>query len=510
MRKQLNLVMACVCMLLFIVFFYVWIFSLRFTSIIDPANYVGEHIMRVSDALLPNLLFLGLFFLVLRLASKWENRLFLRAMTILTIVLPLAGGMAWAFASQPGLRADQGAVFSVAAQLAQGQAAALAEPASYFQRLPYQLGQLLFFELVERAVGTQSYMPFYVINAISLSLAYGAVLSILWQTMRDKRIHLCCCLLLMLFIPGILYCVFVYGLLPGLALTLWGVERCVSWARKRGAARLLAAIGLLCAACVVKINNLIPALAAAVTLLWVALHERRLRFALAAACVFMLPLGASALPTTLYAARADTTFDQGTPQSAWLVMGMQEGPRAAGWYNSYPWLVTEKAGFDVQATDTQIQADLQTRLKAFLDDPLYAAQFYHSKLTSQWGETTFESLWVNAAGQQGDHRDAFVAAVLGSGMVARYMDIYANTLYLAFALGLALIAIWLVRQHAPLEIYGLLFFVIAVLGGFLYHMLFEAKSQYLLPYLIMMMPIAAVGLIRLPAVIREKWSVYRK
>ena len=33
--------------------------------------------------------------------------------------------------------------------------------------------------------------------------------------------------------------------------------------------------------------------------------------------------------------------------------------------------------------------------------------------------------------------------------------------------------------------------MVAVLGGFLYHMLFEAKSQYLMIYLPMMVPLAA-------------------
>ena len=507
MKKTIHVAVALGCLLFAAVFAYLAVFSLRYTCIIDPSAYVAEHILRVRDALLPNLLYLALMILMLRWLSQWGNGLYLRWMTALTIVLPLAGGIAWACASQAIPRADQAKMFYVAGQLVQGQAAVLAEPAAYFQRLPYQLGQLLFFELVERVFGTQSYIPFYGINAISLSLAYGAALSILWQTMHDRRAQLCACLLMMLFVPGVLYCVFVYGLLPGLALTLWGVERCVCWARKHGALRLLAAIVLFSAACLVKINNLIPALAAAVTMLLMAFHERKIRFAIAALCVFLLPLGASALPQTVFSARAGTAFKTGTPQSAWLVMGMQEGPRAAGWYNSYPWTVIEKAGFNVQEADALIRADLQTRLEEFKNNPLYALQFFHSKLTSQWGETTYESLWVNTAGKHEDSRKAFVTTFLSANAVTRYMDTYANALYLAFALGLAVLAIRLIGQKGFMEAYGLLFLIIAIFGGFLYHMLFEAKSQYLLPYLIMMMPVAAVGITQIPAAFTSKRSL---
>ena len=36
-----------------------------------------------------------------------------------------------------------------------------------------------------------------------------------------------------------------------------------------------------------------------------------------------------------------------------------------------------------------------------------------------------------------------------------------------------------------------------LLGGLLYHLLFEAKSQYALPYFVMILPIAAYGLFTL-------------
>lgn len=41
------------------------------------------------------------------------------------------------------------------------------------------------------------------------------------------------------------------------------------------------------------------------------------------------------------------------------------------------------------------------------------------------------------------------------------------------------------------------FLPLIVLGGFLYHLLFEAKSLYILPYFVMLVPYAAYGLYRL-------------
>ena len=84
----------------------------------------------------------------------------------------------------------------------------------------------------------------------------------------------------------------------------------------------------------------------------------------------------------------------------------------------------------------------------------------------------------------------------GSRALTLYMEGYTLTLYLGFAAGTALLAIGLLRRKAwawP-HLYAPLALMVAVLGGFLYHMLFEAKSQYLMIYLPMMAPLAAWGL----------------
>jgi len=49
--------------------------------------------------------------------------------------------------------------------------------------------------------------------------------------------------------------------------------------------------------------------------------------------------------------------------------------------------------------------------------------------------------------------------------------------------------------------------LIVVAGGFFYHLLFEAKSQYILPYFIVLIPMAAVGLNELYVLIKNKQGV---
>ena len=50
--------------------------------------------------------------------------------------------------------------------------------------------------------------------------------------------------------------------------------------------------------------------------------------------------------------------------------------------------------------------------------------------------------------------------------------------------------------------------LITIIGGFLFHMLWEAKGRYILPYFVMMLPMAAVGLSEFSARVRA-WLVQK-
>ena len=120
-------------------------------------------------------------------------------------------------------------------------------------------------------------------------------------------------------------------------------------------------------------------------------------------------------------------------------------------------------------------------------------------MVSQWAETTFEAMLVNRVMPSESPFPALVNSLLsgsGSQALALYMEGYTLTLYLGFAAGMALLALGLLRRKAWewTRLYAPLALMVAVLGGFLYHMLFEAKSQYLMIYLPMMAPLAAWGL----------------
>ncbi|MEG2604187.1 MAG: hypothetical protein RSB91_04590, partial [Clostridia bacterium] len=188
----------------------------------------------------------------------------------------------------------------------------------------------------------------------------------------------------------------------------------------------------------------------------------------------------------------NTVLDGGVPMIAHVAMGLQEGPRSPGWFNQYNYDLYLANGHDGAAA--QANAYIAKRVQTFLQNPAYALSFFHTKLTVQWNETTFESLWVNRVCRYEEGRPAFVDSVLSGGLRApleHYMDWYTSLLYLGLAAGLSVLVLRRRKQAFPL---GLSVLVIIIFGALMYHMLSEAKSQYLFVYLPMMAPFAALGL----------------
>lgn len=498
------------------VFCYLLGYCLLRTSVFDPADPLSEHVVQVWDSLPVNAALVAGWLVLLRLALRLEARVRLGWMTGISLGITFALGAAWVLVLRAIPINDTGVLYYCAAGLAKGDPSELWRHEAYLRAYPFQAGYMQYSELLQRLFGRHSTLPQGLVNAAFLTAAYGAVMDLTWRALRDRRVQLLTALLLPACVQPVYYVTFLYGNLPGLCLSLWAVCCLLRWVQGGRAWWTAAAVLLMAGAVVLKPNYLIMALAAAAVTALYALGRqkspaapalsakggRARRFGALALCALLLaaPMAADRLARRVLEKRTGFALGAGAPQTVWLAMGMQEGPLAPGWYNRYPLALMERAGLDTDAARALNRQDIADRLGEFAADPGYALSFYHEKMVSQWAETTFESLLVNRVMPNETRLPAAVDSLLrgrGAQAAALYMEGYALILYAGFALGAALLARGLWRRAAPAlwaRLYGPLILMICVLGGFLYHMLFEGKSQYLMVYLPMMVPLCAMGL----------------
>lgn len=316
-------------------FLYLFGYSLLRTAVFDPADLPSEHVIYVADQVLWGLLGMGGLTLLCRLLLRFEKRICLKAFTTVCLSLTFILGCAWVLLARAVPINDTGILYYTAAELSRGNVAELWRHETYLRAYPHQAGFLQYSEALQRLLGRGCNLPMGLLNAVYLTGACGALLMLTWQSLHDRRVQLVTALLLTLFVQPLLYTTFLYGNLPGLCLALWAivcVQRVV-----QGGSRWYGAVAcaLMAAAVILKPNYLIFALAAALVLGVYAIGARRWGSLMLAMLLLIAPAVGGRAAQWVLQKRTGFDLGSGAPQTTWLAMGMQEGPRAPGWYNRY-------------------------------------------------------------------------------------------------------------------------------------------------------------------------------
>ena len=218
------------------------------------------------------------------------------------------------------------------------------------------------------------------------------------------------------------------------------------------------------------------------------------KIVLFAALSFAIGKGALAAVTAWYAQKGGVTFRANVSMWARLAMGMQESPIAAGWYNNY----TERffsADVTAEQEKAQALADIGAQLCRMRENPAATLAFYREKLLTQWLEPACDMLWSGQLSEKAGRYTGVIRGIYGApgalrGWMEGYMDAMQTAVYALAAVG----GVCALRKKGGA---ALLMIPVTVLGGALYHLIFEAKAQYAYPYMVYMLPLAAAGLCRL-------------
>ena len=147
-------------------------------------------------------------------------------------------------------------------------------------------------------------------------------------------------------------------------------------------------------------------------------------------------------------------------------------------------------------------------IKNYIKKPNTMFNFYSEKILSMWTETTFQSLWTNDVMFRMKIYDADVlgrtAKELYFGNTREIYQEYCKALIILIYFGAFIEIVNNIRNlNKRKQKYNVddkllniekLYLAIIFLGGFAFHILWEAKSRYIIPYVIILFPLAT-GLI---------------
>ncbi len=350
-------------------------------------------------------------------------------------------------------------------------------------------------------------------NAIlvfQLIMAHLLPLGVYWGykivgILADYRAQFHYLLMMLVCFPLYIYVPFVYGDIMAVILLMGAVLYVYECLEKISVTRLVLAAFLMGAAVVIKMNSLIILCAAVIVLLIRCLEQKttwRVNLVITASlcvatwfCSFLIhnayPIPEDAKPA---------------PSLTYIYMGLSDEDGHPGWYNGAPIVLYQKNDYDVQKTNEEAKLMIQFRWKELTADPAVLRDFYMRKLTMQWEVPMFQALPMNRAYQS--DASEFVKSVY-YGKAAAFMEIFSKW-YQLLVYGTILlylvVSIWK-RKIRNIEWY---LFLIAAFGGFLFSILWEAKTRYVFPYFIMMIPYASICLGKMNELVEEWMLRHRK
>lgn len=188
--------------------------------------------------------------------------------------------------------------------------------------------------------------------------------------------------------------------------------------------------------------------------------------------------------------------DKSYPFVSYLLMSMEESYRENGWYNEQ---IAEFAIKEPEKAKSEYPDKIKNRLIYFSNNIGYACNFYVMKVASMWTENTYSTMF-NTVGRtysvmdyvnviksltKNEHIDTFRVEDM-----EEPINFYQKVL-LVLSCVCCLIFLIQNRKNVSLEV---LFLLTIFIGGFMFHVLWEAKSRYIIPYVIVLMPIAVIDI----------------
>lgn len=384
--------------------------------------------------------------------------------------------------------------------------------ANYVQYYPQQLTLVAIMIGLFKIFHTTSYVIFQYANVICNVLSILGLYAITKKISKEKKNNMILFWVLSLtFIPIIMLSTFVYGDFLGLAFAIWSVYFAINYEKTNQVRNVIFTAICISIACLLRMNYFIFAIAVAIYWIINLLDKKDKKQIIQGIGILILLVVIIMLPNKLikniYGKKYNLSSEKSFSTIPYLYMGMSEGEYGNGWYNNqmgntvYHLMNDEKE--KAEKVSGQCTNDFRDRVKDLIKNPIYTVKFYSKKIITTWAEPTMEYGFYNTKYPEStnieEHR---LANYLTSGKTYEIIKVYQKSIIFIIFIG-SMLSIIKNRRKLNTEIVLL---CLIFLGGFCFHILWETKSRYIIPYIFILIPVAVDGIEMGIQKIKNNWK----
>lgn len=347
----------------------------------------------------------------------------------------------------------------------------------------HQKGLGALYEILFSIFGNLNYTPAKIFHVLWWILTIYAGYHFIKLTMDKAVFRIVYCIIMLGCVPYLIFLPYIYGDLLSISFCMvlfWAAAAYERFGQKR---YLVLAAFVSAIAILARKNTLIVLIALGIYAVLLCLKKKKIQcllIGLAAMAAAMLSVKAV---DVMYEYRSGYPGGIGIPSILYVGMGLQDTDGVAGVYNRYHQTVFEENGFQQEPAARQGREYIRERLGEFAKNPGMAVDFFKRKLEGQWIEPLFESLRSTESFPEGAILPSYIANLYYGklyDMVWKISNYYQSIMYLAgLAFAISVGAAWWKKKEIPTTLW---LPMIAIVGGFLFSIIWEAQCRYVFPY----------------------------
>lgn len=521
MRKRFNNIfsdgLSTIIMFISLIFMiFILFISVKYNAVVETT--FRENVVISFNEKNIYIIFILFFCLFITLGAKILKKINSKYFLIAIIIIFNIIGLYLVFNADVFLRpADQIKCIDIAKRINQGNYSDF-KKMTYLSRYPFQLGWISFLRILLSF--SQNITFFYFVNLIFTNIIIITIWLISKEGVESNLSQNTTALLSVVFLPHLFNILFIYGNIPGLAFALLSIllqlKLLSESNNKRKIIYILLSLLFMFISYTLKNNYQIFIIAQVILYMLVAIKKIDWKLMIIGIITLLIiPLNTVLL--NAYYPQLDSknvNLKSGQPKVAWVVMGLQKNnwSNNSGWYSNYATDLYVKENWNINRIKKQSKKDLKKQIIKMKNNPKETREFFINKYISTWADPMFQSVWNGPL------------PTLGGKMHTKIMQlIYSpngNTILYKFIANISRGAVWLIlilniiytilcikrKDLLPYTIIALLYLV----GGFMFHTIWETKSQYVWQYITCIIPLAGWGLDKINSKIDRTVNRYIK
>ena len=369
---------------------------------------------------------------------------------------------------------------------------------NYFAYYPFQINLSFVFSIIFKIFHSTNVRIIQVINAFANTLNILAIYLITKELEKkhnvNKKISL---IIYLLFTPLILFTTFVYGDFISLTLSLFAIYFIIKYTNTENKRKYLYI--LLSSICMmislfVRNNAAIIVMAIAIYL-FLDLFKKESKksnyiYKILSIIVFIIiSVMPSRISQNILLTKYDIERGKECSMQSYLIMGIDRSPYGNGWYSA-------RYGKRMVSIPKEERMEIHLKrlnkiIEYYKENPKELLKFYVYKEASMWCEPTFESLYDNLTSYGYQNFDAGYTEYEKDTKLMETERYYVPYMKIVVSFIFVIALLVIITNKKKLTNDDTLFILIFI-GGFLFHTIWEAKSRYIIPYVVILIPLCSI------------------